>query len=522
MAKKSEKHALISVYDKTNIVDFAKKISSLGFRIISTGGTAKALVAAGIKVIPIQEITGNPESFDGRMKTISFQIEGGILYDRKNSSHIQQARNLKIPQIDIVVANLYPFEKAVSNAKASLEDAIENIDVGGPTMVRAAAKNFKNVLVIVDPNDYEKVASLLKRNASESIRKSLAAKAFAHLSFYDSQIAKYLGSKSSQFPDEVTIAGRKTMGLRYGENPHQNAAVYIEPNTSSPLSKLSKISGRELSATNVADIAAGLESVRIFKEPAAAVIKHNSPSGVAVGSHTEQALERAVAADPVSAFGGVVVLNRPIDLETAKAFANFKEESGVLIDIIAAPGISKEATNFIKGVRKTTGIYTFGKIPPNRPNSSHLRFFDGGFILQDWDDTNDKSFASWKTVTKTKPTKKQLEQMRFAWKVIGRVRSNSVLIIDKSLPMTRGIGSGQTSRVRAVEIALEQAGRHAKGAVLASDSFFPFDDSVKLAAKYGVSAIVQQGGSLRDKDSVKAADRAGIAMVLTGERKFWH
>ncbi|OGH24163.1 MAG: hypothetical protein A3B47_04835 [Candidatus Levybacteria bacterium RIFCSPLOWO2_01_FULL_39_24] len=275
-----------------------------------------------------------------------------------------------------------------------------------------------------------------------------------------------------------------------------------------------------MSYVNFTDVAAGLESVRIFAEPAAVVIKHNSPSGIALGSLPAQALKRAVAADPESAFGGIIVLNKPLDIQAAKTFAGFKEKNGVLIDVVAAHSITNEAKEFIRTVRKTTGIYTFGNIPKQRSNSTHLRFFDGGFVVQEWDDQID--FSKWNIVTRKKPTFKQRKQMELAWKFIGRIRSNSIIVVDKNLPMTRGIGSGQTSRVRATKIALEQAGKNAKAAILASDSFFPFDDSVKLAAESGIAAIVQQGGSINDQKSIDAANKAGIAMVFTSERKFWH
>ncbi len=520
--RSQHKYALLSVSDKSGITDFAKSLHTLGFRIISTGGTAKTLTDANIDVIPIQEITGNPQSFDGRMKTISFEVEGGILFDRTNKKHVKEAKKLRIKPIDIVVTNLYPFEQTVSNPKITIEDATEAIDVGGPTMLRAAAKNFKNVIIVVDPKDYKSIGIALHSSGllTNRLRQKLAAKAFRHLSFYDAQIASFLTSDKKKFADEIAIPGRKLIDLRYGENPHQRAAVFITPGTNSPLSKLQKITGRDLSATNFTDIFAGVECVRIFRNPAASVIKHNSPCGIALGKTPSEALNLAVAADPESAFGGVIVLNHPMDLRTAKTFATFKEENGVLIDIIAAPFVKDDAQGFIKSVRKSTGIYTFGKIPRGRSNSWHLRFFDGGFIMQDWDDTS--NFSNWKVVTKKGPTKKQLNQMRLAWKFIGRIRSNSIIVVDKDIPMTRGIGSGQTSRVRATRIALEQAGLYARGGILASDSFFPFDDCVRLAAKSGIGAIVQQGGSINDKASIEAANKAGIPMVLTSERKFWH
>jgi len=513
------KYALISVSDKSGVVDLAKSLSPLGYKIISTGGTAKTLTENKINVIPIQNITGNPESFDGRMKTISFQIEGGILYDRTNPSHVRQAKKLGIKDISIVVANLYPFEQTVKNSNVSMKKAIESIDVGGPTMVRAAAKNFKNVLIVTDSNDYQTVIRTLEKGlVNNKYRQSLATKAFSHLTFYDSQIAKYLGPE--QFPQETTIPGRKGIILRYGENPHQKAAVYFEPNNNSPLKNLKKLTGRDLSYINFTDIASGLESVRMFTKPAAVVIKHNSPCGIALGNSPAEALKHAVAADPESAFGGIVVLNKPLDIKTAKTFASFKEKDHVLMDIITAPNVTEDAKEFLKTVRKSTGIYTFGDIPSRKSNSNHLRFFDGGFLLQDWDDKI--NFGNWKVVTKKKPTLKQRKQMEIAWKFIGRIKSNSIIIVDKNLPMTRGIGSGQTSRIRSTKIALEQAGKNAKGAILASDSFFPFDDCVKLAAKAGIAAIIQQGGSINDKLSIEAANKAKIPMILTGERKFWH
>lgn len=331
---------------------------------------------------------------------------------------------------------------------------------------------------------------------------------------------KTLQPTDDRFPEKIVLEGRKKINLRYGENPHQKGAVYFEPNNNSPLQNLQKLTGRDLSYVNFTDIAAGLESVRIFTEPAAVVIKHNSPSGIALGKSPAEALKRAVAADPESAFGGIIVLNKPLDIQTAITFAGFKEENHVLIDIVAAPAITNEAKEFIKKVRKTTGIYTFGNIPKKRSNPTHLRFFDGGFMAQDWDDKID--FAKWKVVTKRKPTVKQRKQMEIAWKFIGRIKSNTIIVIDKNLPMTRGIGSGQTSRVRSTKIALEQAGKFTKNAILASDSFFPFDDSVKLAAKKGIAVIVQQGGSVNDQKSIDAADKAGISMIFTSERKFWH
>ncbi len=507
------KFALLSVYDKKGILDFAKILVSLGYEIISTGGTYEVLKKVGIKVIPIEEITGNPrDSFDGRIKTISFQIESGILFDRKNKSHVEQAEEFNVPQIDIVVCNLYPFEQ---------KPGIETIDVGGPTMIRAAAKNNENVVVVVNPEDYGKVADALENNkVTPELRKQLAAKAFYHLSFYDSQIGNFFSE--DKFPQELTIPLRKVNKLRYGENPHQEGALYLIPKTNSPLSKLEKHWGRELSGTNIGDIYAGLETVRQFSQAAATVIKHLSPCGIALGEDATDALDKAIASDPVSAFGGVIVTNKPMDKKTAQIVARFKNESEGNIDIVAVPSITDEALDLLKGIRKSMGIYTFEEIPQNRSEKVDLKYFAGGMLLQDFDDNVEENFKDWKVVTKNKPTEKQYELMKFGFKAVKAVRSNAVIVIDKDLTMTRGIGSGQTSRVGATKIALEQAGELAKGGILISDSFFPFDDCVRMAAKYGISAIVEQGGSVNDKLSIDAANEFGIPMVFTGRRAFRH
>lgn len=521
LTNSTQKYALLSVSDKSGIINLAKILHNEGYIIISTGGTAKVLNENNIPITPIEKITGNPESFDGRMKTISFQIESGILFDRTNPQHVKEAKALKIIPIDIVVCNLYPFEETVSKKDVSLEIAVENIDVGGPTMIRSAAKNFKNVYVLTNPNDYVEFAQNLPSNGfKSSYRKQLAAKAFRHLAFYDSQIAHYLDE--SAFPNEITLAGRKAADLRYGENPHQKAAIYFHPNTNSPLKNLEKLWGRDLSLTNVSDINAGLESVRLFKEPAAVIIKHNSPCGIALGDTPEVALERAIKADPESAFGGVIVVNKKIDLNVAKIIGDFKDSKKGNIDILAVPEIDKESLEYLMKVRKSMGIYKFGKIPKSKSHSQNLKWIDGGLMLQDGDDDIDTSFSDWKVVSKKQPTTQQLEQMQIAWKFISKIKSNSIIIVDQNLPMTRGIGSGQTSRIRSTKIAFAQAGDHAKGAILASDSFFPFNDSVKLAAKNNIGAIVQQGGSINDQSSIDEADKAGIPMILTNRRAFWH
>jgi phosphoribosylaminoimidazolecarboxamide formyltransferase/IMP cyclohydrolase len=517
---KQKKYALISVYDKTGVVAFTKTLVQLGYDIITTGGTAKTLQTAQIPFIPIQEITGNPESFDGRMKTISFQIESGILYDRTNKKHIKEAKTLDIKPIDIVVCNLYPFEETVKKTQVTLADAIENIDVGGPTMVRSAAKNFKNVLVVVDPKDYARVSSAFENKTDDdTLRRELAAKAFGHLSFYDAQIANYL--RLEPFPREFVLAGRKVTDLRYGENPHQKAAVYVRPDVQTPFNKLQKLWGRDLSLINITDINAGLESVRVFTEPAAVVIKHNSPCGIGLGKTSAEALSNAIESDPESAFGGIIVLNKPMDLQTAQVIGAFKDAKRGNMDIVAVPEIDENALSFLQNVRKTMGIYSFGIIPADA-DLINIKWIDGGFIIQSSDLGTESSCKDWQVVTKKKPTNQQLHQMKIGWKFVTRIKSNTIVVMDKSLPMTRGIGAGQTSRVRSARIALEQAGEHTKGGVLVSDSFFPFPDSIELAVKSGIVAVVQQGGSINDKASIEVADKAGIPMIFTGRRAFWH
>jgi phosphoribosylaminoimidazolecarboxamide formyltransferase/IMP cyclohydrolase len=496
-------YALISVFDKTGIVDFAKELKSLGFSLISTGGTAKLLKENNIKVTAVEEITGIPEMLDGRIKTISLLIEGSLLVDRSNPEHVKQAEKHNLLNIEIVVCNLYPFEQ---------KNEIENIDVGGPTMLRSAAKNYNSVLPIIDPNDYQLIAGALKSGGvSEETRIELAAKTFEHLSFYDSQVAKFFRKQTKVvYPDQLTIPGRKVKELRYGENPHQSSSLYLTPNYNSPFENLEHITGRELSMMNVTDINAGLEAVRIFDEPAAVVIKHNTPCGIALGT------------TPSEAFGGVVVMNKPFDKKSAEVVTSFKDERKGLFDIVAAPGIDQDAQDVLKSVRKTMGVYVLNGIKKPAKGDMVIKEIIGGFTYQSADFDTDLGQDKWEIVTKVKPTDEQLKQMEIAWKFIRRMRSNTVVIMDKKLPQTTGIGTGQTSRLRAALMAIELAADKAEGAVLASDAFFPFDDVVSLAAKHKIGAIIQSGGSINDKASIEAADKAGIPMVFTNERTFWH
>lgn len=515
------RYALISVSEKEGIAAFAKTLVRSGYTIVSTGGTAEALAAEGIHVTPIEKLTGTPESFDGRMKTISFAVEAGILFDRDKSSHIEEARRLGIPRIDVVVCNLYPFVEVVRDPEVLVEVAVEQIDVGGPTMVRSAAKNFRHVVILVEPRDYTRVGEAIAKGAlTLELRQELAAKAFAHLSYYDSIIARFL--RKETFPEKITLAGVKYGTLRYGENPHQEAAFYLEPNTTSPLGRLKRLAGRELSMMNVMDINAGLEVVRLFDEPSAVVIKHSNPCGIALGTSIVEAFLRAIEGDPESAFGGVIVVNRPLDEACVEEIAKFKDEHQGNIDIVAAPAIPEAVVKILAAVRKTMGIYSFGEITKPAKDEMNLKSVLGGFLLQTADFGHEESFAQWETVTKARPSAEAIQLMQIGWKFISRVRSNAIIIMDKEIPMTRGIGTGQPSRVRAVKLALAQAGSHAQGGILVSDGFFPFEDSVRLAAEMGISSIVQPGGSVNDAASIKAADAAGIAMVFTHRRAFWH
>lgn len=511
------KYALISVFDKTGVLDFAKVLHQLGYKIISTGGTLLELQKDDLPIIPIQKITGNPESFDGRIKTISFEIEGGILFDRKNPDHVRQAQKLGIIPIDIVVCNFYPFRETLE---------VANIDVGGPTMLRAAAKNYEQVLPVCDHNDYEWIAKkLVDGQVDSQVREKLAQKAFEYLSFYDSQIATFFRRRTGNlFPSQMSVPIEKVLTLRYGDNPHQKAALYLRPSVEySPFKNLKKVSGRDLSSINITDINAGLESIRLFDVPAAVVVKHNGPCGIALGDTISQAFRKAIQADPESAFGGVVVLNRPLNKESVNVINSYKQEYKGQFDILAVPGIEEEALEPVKNVRKSMGIYLFDKLL--KPTSLDMSYKEviGGFVRQtpDWD--VDNNYDKWEVVTKAKPTQDQLRQMKLAWKMIRRIRSNAVIVVDKKLPMTRGIGTGQTSRFRATKLALELATRrYTKGAILASDAFFPFDDCITWASKYGIGAIVQPGGSVNDSASIEAANKAGIPMVFTHERVFWH
>ena len=507
--------AIISVSDKSGVVDFARGLKELGVEIFSTGGTKKSLEAAGVEIHSISELTGFPEILDGRVKTLHPAVHGGLLARRDLPQHLAQLRQNRIELIDMVVVNLYPFVETVTRAGVSLEEALENIDIGGPSMIRSAAKNFLSVFVIVDPADYDTILQKLRRgNVGLPYRKRLAQKAFQHVALYDTAIAQYLNEEA--FPEEMTIALRKARCLRYGENPHQQAAFYIEQNVKQRqdgLGSLEQLGGPEISFNNLLDLDAALNILSDFDAPTIAIIKHNNSCGLASHNDLAEAYRRALAGDPVAAFGGIVASNRIINLAAAR------EIDKTHYDAVAAPGYQKKALELLKRKESLRLV----EIARYRPSSarSHLDFrrVRGGLLAQT-PDTLSKSELKPRVVTKRRPGKAELSDLLFAWKAVKGIKSNAIVIAkDKTL---LGMGAGQPSRVVSVELALKKAGNKTKGSVLASDAFFPFADGPELAIKHGVTAIIQPGGSVRDKEVIALADKYDVAMVFTGVRHFKH
>jgi len=506
---------IISVSDKSGVVDFAQGLKELGIEIFSTGGTKKSLEAAGVKIHSISELTGFPEILDGRVKTLHPAVHGGILARRDLPQHLSQLTQNRIELIDMVVVNLYPFVETVTRAEVSLDEALENIDIGGPSMIRSAAKNFPSVLVIVDPADYDAILQKLRQgNIDSEYRKRLAQKAFQHVALYDTAIAQYLNEEA--FPEEMTIALKKARSLRYGENPHQQAAFYIEQNVRQQqdgLASLEQLSGPEISFNNLLDLDAALNLLADFSDPTIAVIKHNNSCGLASHNDLAEAYRRALTGDPIAAFGGIVASNRIIDLATAQ------EINKTHYDAIVSPEYQKKALELL-GRKESLRLV---KVAPYRPSSteSHLDFrrVRGGFLAQ-VPDTLTKPELKPRVVTRRQPSEAELPDLFFAWKAVKGIKSNAIVISkDKTL---LGMGAGQPSRVVSVELALKRAGDRAKDSVLASDAFFPFADGPELAIKHGVTAIIQPGGSVRDKEVIELADKHNVAMVFTGVRHFKH
>ena len=512
--------AIISVSDKAGVTDFAKGLSQLGFEVFSTGGTKKAMTEAGVPVKSISDITGFPEILDGRVKTLHPMVHGGLLAKRGLPAHMAELAENKIKPIDLVAVNLYPFVQTVSKEGVTLDEALENIDIGGPTMIRAAAKNFPSVIVVVDPADYQPVLEKLKKgDLLLEERQRLAQKAFQHVAIYDTAISQYLRQDMEGLPDEMTVALKKRYGLRYGENPHQMAAFYAESvvggSRDTGITWAKQLWGKELSFNNILDADAAWGAVIDFSAPTVAVIKHTNPCGLASHDNIAEAYRRAFSGDTVAAFGGIVAVNRAVDLATAE------EIKKTFYEIVIAPEYEDKALELLKS-KKDLRILV-AELPPAY-GTSHGGYLDfrrvrGGFLVQGSDSLAEDS-VTLKTVTRREPTEAEVKDLLFAWRAVKHVKSNAIVLVkDKTLV---GMGAGQPSRIISAQIAKEKAGENAKGSVLASDAMFPFPDVVEAAAAGGVTAIIQPGGSIRDEDSIKAADQHNIAMVLTGVRHFRH
>ena len=510
--------ALLSVSNKTGLIDLARSlVEEFEFDIISSGGTATALKEAGIPVTKVADYTGSPEILGGRVKTLHPRIHGGILARRDVPQDITDLTENQIRSIDLVVVNLYPFEQTIAKPGVTLAEAIEQIDIGGPAMLRASAKNHAHLTVLCDPDQYHTYLEELRQNgveASLNFRQKCALSTFKHTANYDSAIASYLSSQSTQESSpktEFNLSGKELQTLRYGENPHQAATWYQSGTTPTGWTNSSILQGKELSYNNLVDLEAARRLIVEFPDtPAAAILKHTNPCGTALGETISEAYQKAFDTDSVSAFGGIVALNRPIDAATATALTK------TFLECIVAPGCEPEAEEIIKKKPKVRVL-----ILPSLTQgpSQTVKVIAGGLLVQDSDNAVEDT-SKWRAVTDKQPTAEELAELLFAWKVAKHVKSNAIVVTRNCT--TIGVGAGQMNRVGSVKLALEQAGEKAKGAILASDGFFPFDDSVKTAAEAGISAIVQPGGSMRDRDSIDCANQLGITMVFTDIRHFLH
>ncbi|MDR1272893.1 MAG: bifunctional phosphoribosylaminoimidazolecarboxamide formyltransferase/IMP cyclohydrolase [Clostridiales Family XIII bacterium] len=518
----SKKRALISVSDKTGVVEFARSLAALGFEVVSTGGTRRAIADAGIPVTGVSEITGFPECLDGRVKTLHPTVHGGILAMRGRPEHMKQISELGIDPIDVVAINLYPFKETILKEDTTLPVAIENIDIGGPTMLRSAAKNHKDVVVVCDPADYASVIEGLKSGEGlgydEKYR--LALKVFEHTAAYDALIASWLRKeKDLPLPDAPTFTYEKIQDLRYGENPHQKAAYYREVQTpAGALVNAKQLHGKELSFNNINDTNGAIACLREFDAPTVVAVKHANPCGVGTAPGIYEAYMKAYEADPVSIFGGIIAANRPVDLATA-------EEIGkIFVEIVIAPAFDEDALAFLSQ-KKNIRLLELASIAEKAPAGSiDIKKVDGGILIQDIDNEIFEE-SELETVTEKQPTAEQLEDMKFGMKVVKHAKSNAIVIAKDG--MTLGVGPGQTNRIGAARIALAGPDREGEapdlsGAVMASDAFFPFPDCVEAAAAAGIAAIIQPGGSLKDEESIRRCNELGIAMVFSGIRHFKH
>ncbi|MCB8932490.1 MAG: bifunctional phosphoribosylaminoimidazolecarboxamide formyltransferase/IMP cyclohydrolase [Fimbriimonadaceae bacterium] len=507
--------ALLSVTDKSGVVAFARGLVDAGYELVSTGGTARALREAGLAVTDVAHVTGFPEMLDGRIKTLHPAIHGGLLGDVRNADHRTAMVEAGIAPIDVVAVNLYAFEKTVSG-EHTLDDAIESIDIGGPAMIRAAAKNHANVTVVVDPGDYEGVLAGVRSGAVESQRLALAAKAFRHTAYYDSMIARYLSDRAEapRYPETLTLGWRRTLALRYGENPHQHAALYTDPLGQPGVARAEQLWGKELSYNNLLDADAAWELVADLPEGACAIIKHGNPCGAAAGASLGESYRMARASDPISAFGGIAAFHGAVDGATAAVMA----EKGNFLEVVLATAFDEEALSVFRersGWGQDVRLLAT-PLPPRAPGLG-VRALRGGVLLQD---TDEDPGLPWTIASRRSPTESEMAALKFLWAVIPHVKSNAIVVGVEGRLL--GVGAGQMNRVQSVRLALEQAGAGARGAALASDAFFPFPDSVETAAAAGIAAIVQPGGSKKDEAVIEAADRHGIALVMTGVRHFRH
>jgi phosphoribosylaminoimidazolecarboxamide formyltransferase/IMP cyclohydrolase len=516
------KRALLSVSDKTGLVDFARELVARRVEILSTGGTARTLRDAGIAVIDVGSYTGFPEIMDGRVKTLHPRVHGGLLGRRGVDDAVMEKHD--IPRIDLLAVNLYPFAATVAKPDCSYAEAIENIDIGGPAMVRAASKNHESVTVIVDPADYSRVLADLDANdgaTSIDTRSELAAKAFAHTAKYDTMVSSYLLGRQvnadESFPDTLPLVFEKVQDLRYGENPHQRAAFYREPGAmGSCVATARMLQGKELSFNNIADTDTAIECVRVFNEPACVIVKHANPCGVATANTLHEAYDRAYRTDPTSAFGGIIAFNRELDEQTAAAITGRQ-----FVEVIAAPSVSAAAAAVLAS-RQNVRVLTVGALASRPTSDLEYRSVVGGLLVQ----SRDLALAdpsTFQVVTQNKPTPAQYADLWFAWRVCKYVKSNAIVFARDG--MTIGVGAGQMSRVYSTRVAALKAkdeGLEVQGSAMASDAFFPFRDGIDVAAEYGITAIVQPGGSKRDEEVIAAANEHGMTMAFTGMRHFRH
>ena len=504
------KRALISVSDKTNIVEFAKGLEKHGFEVISTGGTYTHLKNNGVSCISIEDVTHFPEILEGRVKTLHPKIHGGLLSKRGNELHNKHVAENNIEYIDLVCVNLYPFEATVKKEGVSEEEIIENIDIGGPSMLRSAAKNFNDVAVVTDINDYDRVLSELEQGGiTYETRRALAIKVFNTTASYDAAIANYFNKKDNLVPEKLTLSYKLQDSLRYGENPHQKAYHYVQDNNESyALQNAVQLHGKEMSYNNIQDASAALDILSEFDETTCVAVKHMNPCGVATGSSVFEAYSRAYEADPVSIFGGIVAVNGKVDKETAEKMHS------IFLEIILATDYDEEALEILTK-KKNLRIYKLSE--KNNNHEKQIKSVRGGILVQDF---NEKLADEYESVTEKKVDETQQKDIEFGLKVVKHVKSNAIVVVKDG--QTLGIGAGQMNRVGSCKIALEQAGEKAKGAVLASDAFFPMRDSADIAADYGIVAIVQPGGSIRDQESIDACNEKGVAMVFSKIRHFKH